>query len=256
MSSLQPAALFLFAHQDDEFGIFQKIIDECHKGHRVYCAYLTDGRSKKVSPERRNQESLSVLIQLGIKEKDIFFAGNMLTIPDAELPEYMNLASDWIKEWFKSIPIIEAIYIPAWEGGHQDHDALHAITVAIAHKMGILNCVWQFSLYNAYRCVGTLFRVFLPLPLNGKVENTRILWKWRFQFLRYCLSYPSQLMTWVGLFPFVALHYLTSGVQMLQPVSYDRIRERPHDGALYYERRGFYTWEKMTIRLSNWLNTE
>ena len=34
---LAPAALFLFAHQDDEFGIFQKIVDELHAGSHVCC---------------------------------------------------------------------------------------------------------------------------------------------------------------------------------------------------------------------------
>jgi LmbE family N-acetylglucosaminyl deacetylase len=36
-----PVALFLFAHQDDEFGVFH-VIDECRRrGQRVVCAYLT-----------------------------------------------------------------------------------------------------------------------------------------------------------------------------------------------------------------------
>ncbi len=67
MRCKKPSALFLFAHQDDEFGVFQKIIDEVGKGRAVYCVYFTDGRFGKVSAQCRNQESLAVLLRLGVK---------------------------------------------------------------------------------------------------------------------------------------------------------------------------------------------
>jgi LmbE family N-acetylglucosaminyl deacetylase len=256
MSFTEPVVLFLFAHQDDEFGVFQKIIDERTNGRRACCAYLTDGGSETVSPERRNRESISILKQLGVEEKDIFFAGSHLKIGDARLPESLELAANWIQEWISGFSAVEAIYIPAWEGGHHDHDALHAITVCIAQDRNFLSCVRQFSLYNGYRCRGPMFRVCLPLPFNGKTEHTRISWKRRMRFLGYCLGYPSQAKTWLGLFPFVMLHYLSNGMQTTQPASYERIGQRPHQGALYYERRGFYTWEKMRTRLAQWRNTE
>lgn len=253
--SAQPVALFLFAHQDDEFGVFQKILDERQKGHRVCCAYLTDGVSNGVSSPRRNRESLSVLMQLGVQEQDVFFMGNELSIPDAELPEHLETAANWIRDWLSGFSQVATICVPAWEGGHHDHDALHAITVTISDKNGLLECVRQFSLYNGYGCVGPLFRVCVPLPLNGEIENIGIPWGNRFRFLRYCLSYPSQTKTWIGLFPFVMFHYLFSGKQVLQPVSVDRIQNRPHEGQLYYEKRGFSTWEDMTTHLSQWSNT-
>jgi hypothetical protein len=61
-------------------------------------------------------------------------------------------------------------------------------------------------------------------------------------------------MTWLGLFPFVAFHYLVNGKQQLQPVSLERISCRPHEDALYYEKRGFFTWEKMVVCLDEWRN--
>ena len=246
----EPVALFLFAHQDDEFGVFQKILEERQKGHRVCCAYLTDGSSNGMTSQRRNRESLSVLMYLGVQERDIFFMGNELSIPNVGLPEHLETAANWIREWFSTFPQVTSIYIPAWEGGHHDHDALHAIAVTISDENGLLECVRQFSLYNGCGCIGPLFRVFAPLPLNGAIEKIRISWGNRFQFLRYCLSYPSQAKTWIGLFPFVVLHYLVNGKQLLQPVSVDRTHHRPHEGQLYYERRGFYTWDLMSKRLA------
>jgi len=252
---VEPVALFLFAHQDDETGIFQKIVDELQQGHRVCCAYLTDGVVNGGSSYRRNQESLSVLIQLGVQKQDIFFAGGDLAIPDGGLPEHLESAANWIREWFSGFSQVASIYVLAWEGGHPDHDALHAITVTFAAEMGLLACVRQFSLYNGYGCVAPFFRMFVPLSLNGNVEQITISWRNRLKFLRYCLSYPSQAKTWIGLFPFVVFHYLFNGKQLLQPVSVERIQQRPHEGQLYYEMRAFSTWEKMAKLVAAWRST-
>lgn len=35
----------------------------------------------------------------------------------------------------------------------------------------MLRCLRQFPLYNGYGCVGPLFRVLSPLPMNGAVEK-------------------------------------------------------------------------------------
>jgi len=251
-SIAEPVALFLFAHQDDETGIFQKIVDEVQLGHRVCCAFLTDGVVNGGSAHRRNQESLSVLKQLGVHGQDIFFAGTDLSIPDTGLPEHLETAANWMHKWLSGFSQVESIYVLAWEGGHPDHDALHAIAVTIAAEMGLSARVRQFLLYNGYGCVAPFFRVFIPLSLNGRVEKTAISWRNRLKFLRYCLSYPSQAKTWAGLFPFVVFHYLFNGKQLLQSVSTERIQQRPHEGRLYYESRGFSTWGEMSTRLYEW----
>lgn len=246
---VQPSALFLFAHQDDEFGVFQKILDEQRLGRRVYCVYLTDGAFDGQSSLRRNRESIAVLTKLGVQVEDIIFAGHQLFIPDGGLPDHMEVAADWLANWLVSHQIVASLYLPAWEGGHHDHDALHAIGVIVAEEASLIKVVRQFSLYNGYKCTGPLFRVFLPLQMNGEFEVTNIPWINRLRFLRYCLSYPSQMTTWVGLFPFALLHYVFYGTQVLQSISRERIRHRPHSEPLYYERRKFYTWEKMVKRL-------
>ena len=249
MSFEQPTALFLFAHQDDEFGVFQKIIDEQRIGRRVFCAYLTAGVFEGKSPLRRNRESLAVLKQLRVQEEDIFFAGHRLSIPDGGLPDHLDSAIEWIEDWFAGCQRVAAIYLPAWEGGHHDHDALHAIGVILAEKTGRLKVMRQFPLYNGYQCAGPFFRVLLPLPMNGPREVIKMTFANRLRFLRYCLSYRSQMSSWIGLFPFVLLHYIFFGTQTLQAVSLERIQHRPHAGPLYYETRSFYSWEKMFERL-------
>lgn len=247
-----PVALFLFAHQDDEFGVLQRIAGYRARGVRVACAYLTDGRTAQIDSARRNAESRAVLTRLGVADADIAFAGEALAIGDACLPLHLTAAGDWIGRWLDSHGAIEALHVTAWEGGHHDHDALHALAVHHAATRGLLARTWQYSLYQAAGLPGPLFRVLAPLPGNGPVTRTAIPWRDRLRNLRCCLAYPSQRMTWIGLFPPVLWHYLVRGVESLQPVNAARIGERPHAGALYYEKRGFFTFERMQDALAKW----
>lgn len=246
------AALFLFAHQDDEFGVFQRILDCRRRGLRVACAYLTDGQTATASADQRNRESLAVLARLGVAQEDVYFAGGELGIGDARLPLNLGKAAEWIGRWLDRYPLLDSLHVTAWEGGHHDHDALHALAVNIAAQRGLLGRTRQFSLYQAKGLPGPLFRVLAPLPENGPAVAIRIPMGERLRHLKSCLSYPSQRTTWIGLFPFVLLHYLLRGVEQLQPVSMERLRQRPHAGALYYEKRKFFTWEQMTQALDAW----
>jgi LmbE family N-acetylglucosaminyl deacetylase len=251
-----PAALFLFAHQDDEFGVYQRILDARRRGLRVACAYLTDGATASAGAARRNAESRAVLARLGVDDDDIAFAGELLGIADGRLPLQLDAAARWIDAWIDGwvdrCEAIDSLHVTAWEGGHHDHDALHALAVLAAARRGLLGRTWQYALYQAAGLPGPLFRVLAPLPDNGAARSWPIAWRERRTFLRLCLSYPSQGATWTGLFPFVLLHYLVRGVQTLQPVDPARLRERPHAGPLYYEKRQFFTWARMCEQLRLW----
>ena len=43
LRSVANSALFLFAHQDDEFGVMHQIEKEIKSGSTVYCVYATTG---------------------------------------------------------------------------------------------------------------------------------------------------------------------------------------------------------------------
>jgi len=239
----RPVALFLFAHQDDEFGVFAAIEHELRLQRRVVCVYMTDGGFGGVAPARRNAESLDVLGRLGVDSADIHFLGEAAAIANTQL--YRAMLTGWhtLIERIAALGAIAALYVPAWEGGHPDHDAACAIGVLLRERLQLGDAARQFSLYNGCGLVGPLFWTLKPLPQNGAIDRYRIGWGDRIRFLLLCLRYRSQRKTWVGLFPFVLLNYAMIGRQQLQPLPVQRPDRRPHPGALYYERRNFLTWE-------------
>lgn len=250
-----PQALFLFAHQDDEFGVFHTIEHCVRQRMAVRCAYLTHGANG--SAARRNAESLAVLARLGVTAGQVRFAGDELGIGDASLARRLDAAGDWLAAWLAATPpqagAIALIVGPAWEGGHHDHDALHFLMTQLAARAGLLPRVRQHALYHAHRCPAPWFRVLSPLAANGAVDSQRMPWRARLRYLRLCLSYPSQWRTWIGLFPFVLLRHLLHGRQQLQAVTLARLDQRPHGGPLYYEQRRFYRWEQLQHDMHRWL---
>jgi len=249
-------ALFLFAHQDDECGVFQAIYSELKSGSMVHCCYFTSGTSSGLDSVRRDIESQDVLASLGVEPRNIHFIGGKHAIPDGNLVNHISFAYEWILSFLKTNGDSVNIYLPAWEGGHPDHDILHAAGVVAAKHADFINTTHQFPLYNGYYCFGPLFRTLLPLAENGEVRFSRITILNRFRFLGFCLRYPSQLKTWVGLFPFFLLHYFFWGNQALQKVSLDRLSQKPHGGSLYYERRKFSSWKKVFSQLSLFLENQ
>lgn len=248
-------ALFLFAHQDDEFGVYHQILIERRRGSCIMCAYLTSGMPFGMSCTRRNQESMSVLGKLGVPPENIVFAGELLHIADGTLADSMKTASTWMASFLTSLSSIDSVFVPAWEGGHPDHDSLHAITVQLCSELPVNRpLVRQFPLYNASRCPKPFYRVLAPLRENGAVVSSRIPWRHRVRFLGFALSYHSQMKSWVGLFPFLLAHYILRGTQDLQVAHINRIHQRPHNGTLYYEQRHFSTWASFKNKLSSWLS--
>ncbi|QOU03679.1 PIG-L family deacetylase [Pseudomonas fluorescens] len=238
------ASIFFMPHQDDEFGLFHQIEQALAAGRWVRCIYVTDG-SATADPDRRDHESRTVLQKLGVATDDIVFIGRQLSIIDGQLHRHIDVFVDWLDCFLNDHPTLHACFVPAWEGGHPDHDLLHAIVVELLAVRTHSATVWQYPLYNARNCSGPLFRVLSPLPENGPIEQQSITWRARFFYIRLCLSYPSQWRSWLGLFPFVGGHYFYYGVQSLQGVNRHRLTQPPHQQPLYYEKRGFLDWPTM-----------
>jgi len=235
-------AIFLFAHPDDEFGVFFAIEQSLRQGAQVFCLYLTDGAFDGQRSDQREAESRHVLRRLGVHEANIHFIGGREGFRDGGLHMRLDDALRAVEAILAPLPRIDAIYMHAWEGGHQDHDAVHLIGAAYAAGRGLLDVCRQFMLYRA---ADTMLKIalFAPVAENGTVRADLIPWACRLRYLRLCLSYRSQWKTFSVLLPMLAHSYAVKGTQETQSLSLSRLSAQPHSGPLLYERRGRATYE-------------
>ncbi|RMG32699.1 MAG: PIG-L family deacetylase [Gammaproteobacteria bacterium] len=248
----RPMALFLFAHQDDECFAFHLIASELAAGRRVRCAYFTDGGVKCA---RRNRESLRVLGGMGVAEADICFVGEAQGIPDGRLLSCLSQGEEALRALLPWREQVAAIYVPAWEGGHPDHDSLHRLAVVVARDLMLTDRLFQFSLYHAKGMPWPLYKVMTPLEVNGPFRRVMAPFASRLRHAVNCFRYPSQWISWFDLFPMVAVSYLL-GRQFVQPVDPRRSLFRPHEGALYYETRHLARWEEVKATLGEGASDE
>ncbi|WP_197523931.1 PIG-L deacetylase family protein [Cupriavidus sp. USMAHM13] len=246
------SVLFLLAHPDDEFGCFESLRRVVASGGRAVVVYLTDGGSGTGIAMRRSDESRAVLGRLGISSGNLHFIGAQNHLPDGGLHRHLMPAWEACLAFCATQPAFDSIYMPAWEGGHPDHDAVHLLGVLLGRRLGISR-LFQFPLYNARAVPKPFFRVLDPLAGNGTVQRLTIRWADRFRYLRLCLSYPSQWKTWVGLLPFVAPKLLLGGSYALQRAGERELSERPHDGPLLYESRGWLSWQDFCTEIQRFL---
>jgi LmbE family N-acetylglucosaminyl deacetylase len=223
---------YIFAHFDDEFGVTPMILDAQRAGrpqHFLYVADYADG-----SAERRRVESAAYLRSLGVDPERLEHVGRGTSALDGAVHRALPDVYPQVRERLARLGRIDTLVTPAWEGGHADHDACAALTCRLAADLGVPN-ILQFSLYHGAGLRWRFFRAVAPLTENGPVERRPLA---RGELLRWAAGvrhFPSQLSTWVGLWPamFASVARDGWGVQRLSP---ERLRERPHAGPLYYER--------------------
>ena len=238
------ATLFLFAHQDDEIGVLSEIEHVLASGGRPVCAYLTDGAVGSATAARRWAESKAVLGSVGVAEEDMHPLGEHLGIGDGVLVRHLGTAFCGLRRLAAGRVPFDRLVMHGWEGGHQDHDAVHILGVVLASELGLLPVSRQFPLYRAPLAGRLPYTMLRPLTANGLVEARRIPVGARLRYLRRCLQYRSQLKTFLGLLPFILADYALNGHQLLQPVRVDRLGTPPHPGILLYERWGRMTWRE------------
>lgn len=232
--------LVLLAHPDDEFALFPWILEAIRQGRRVVVAWLTDGGWGGQSLEPRRKESLQVLTRLGLPVEDMHFLGEDHGIKDGSLMHQAEDAVQRVADLLGKIGEPSEVWIPAWEGGHQDHDAAHLVGLDIATSWGAE--AYQFPLYNGSGLRGPWFRVMSPLPTNGSQIVMSVSGKERFRCALRCLTYRSQWKSFMGILPFYMLALLRRNPFVFQRSSIERIEAKPHQGFLLYERRGGPSW--------------
>lgn len=231
----------LLPHPDDEFAVFPWLRQALGVGHRVRCIWLTDGGRGGQDVWRRRAESIEVLSGLGMGGVEMHFPGTTHSIPDGGLHARLEDVAELLDAM--SFERGEILLVPAWEGGHPDHDAAHLIGRCLVARHGI--ATWQFPLYNGVGLPGSFFRVMHPLTSNGEchpADDVSLLQ--RLGFVRACTGYRSQWRSFVGLLPLYLLKMFGPTPFVLQPVTSNADLRKPHSGRLLYERRGPLSWEE------------
>lgn len=233
--------LFLLAHQDDEVFIAPRISYELSRGARLLFVYLTSGVGVGASSNERDNESRACLMRLGVEEEQIIFLGTDSRIADGHLVKHLEQCFFSLVEKIRGHSFDE-IYVPSWEGGHQDHDATFLLGLALARRLDLEDSIWQFYLYNGFRTRGRFFRVFCPLPVARRRRQRRLNLSEGLLTLRSILAFKSQRKTWLGLFPQTLIHFLFLGNEVFDHATAEQILAPPHEGRLLYER-----WKRMTF---------
>lgn len=232
--------LVVLAHPDDEFCLFPWIESQARDAGPVHLAYLTDGGWGGQSIERRQRESLGVLRRLGVADGHVHFLGADLHAPDGGLHLHMAAVAEGL---FQLVDTLQPgqVMLPAWEGGHQDHDAAHLLGCLAVQRSGARG--WEYCLYHGHGLIGPLFNLLAFIKRDAAVEEIDTGLLERIRYVGFCLQYRSQWKSFMGLLPLYVLRLLRSKAFKRRSIDYALTSERPHAGPLLYERRGGPSWE-------------
>jgi LmbE family N-acetylglucosaminyl deacetylase len=222
--------VYVLAHFDDEYcGL--PLIDEARAaGQDQLFLYLVDYPSEAVRAHR-HAETRRFLSWLGLDPSRAVHIGQQSRAVDGSLHKALPTAYAALEAALVGVAV-ERIVCPAWEGGHMDHDMCTLLAHELAAARG--SPVEMISLYNGKGLPAPLFHGGRPLGENGAVRRFHVgaggLVRWMLAVRFFILQ-----RAWLGLWPTMFWTYWTRGfgVQQLDP---DRIRERPHEGVLLYER--------------------
>jgi len=253
MRSERGPIFFLLAHPDDEFGVFPWIERALAQGRIVHCVWMTDGGWGGQDIGVRQRESEKVLAAMGVSTSSMCFLGGEHGIADGDLWNQLDPVIAALQAHYASVVPAEVV-VPAWEGGHHDHDACHLAGLAFAAVHGAQ--VLQYTLYQGKGLPGPAFRVLSPMVENGPRILVGVSFSQRLRYILACLGFRSQWKSFVGLLPFYALKLcFTRHPFVLQPVLAERTAEKPHSGLLLYERRGGPSWEAFAARTAPYRNS-
>ena len=232
-------SIFILSHQDDEFGLFNIIEKQVEEKKNVLIFFLTSGYSmliNKFNLSNRDKESLKVLLNLGIKKKNIFFLGRKLNIKIYNLHKYLDIIYDQIKIILKQNKNKSLIFTHAWEGGNEDHDSCYVIVKKIFfNNSNIIKC-YKFSQYHAYKSYFFPFKIQDHISNNKDFLHIKIDFKKKIKYIKYLFCYLSQLYIWIPVYPFVIYKILSNQYGKLLKVDKNLELKRPHEGKLLYEK--------------------
>lgn len=242
--------IFFFPHQDDEFACFESIFLSVQSGEKPLVVFCTT--TQKIS-NKRNRESRKVLKTLGISDEQILFLGDTGRIHDGIAFEKSEILHTHICRIIERTINVRKIFIPAFEGGHQDHDLLHGVIRLIVQNLA---CVMLFEtpLYRAKNTGLLFFSICKPeeIKTGEGVIHIKIPARRRLLYLALCLNYISQWRTWIAFWPMLLMHYCIYRGEFVIKVRHselDYLYNRPNKGLILYEIRKKCSFDKIASAL-------
>jgi len=222
----------VLAHFDDEYCALPLIWQARREGLQQQFIYLADYRDAAMGV-RRLAETRRFLARQGIGPEAVIPLGLGSGAFDQSLHRSVDLLFPRLLEAVSAAPVARLV-VPAWEGGHMDHDACAFMAVALAARTGAPE-VRQFTLYNGPGLPGPLLRGGAPLRENGPVTPIRLTAAEQLRWMAGVRAFPSQAYAWSGIWPAMFAGVLRRGFGW-QPLTPERVAVRPHRGPLFYER--------------------
>ncbi len=231
-----------------------RIARELEWGHHVTCVFLTDGAGKGASAATRDDESRAVLTSLGVPTTNQLFIGSSAHIPDGQLVLHLDRAWQALVQLADSRSI-SRIYSLAYEGGHQARRRAcprrgpgAATTIAAPRLLA--------PFYHGWRTPWQLFRVHRALPTTRRRIVRRLPAGEAVRHLALCWRYPSQRVTWMGLFPEYCLQRGLRRRETLVAVDIATLLKRPHPGPLLYERMQGFSYGQFRAAVVRFVATQ
>jgi LmbE family N-acetylglucosaminyl deacetylase len=226
------SVVYVLAHFDDEYCALPLVRRGVAQGREQRFIHVADYRDPKLGARRR-RETLAFLAAQGVPAEMQIHLGAGRGWWDGELHRHAVPAYEALTA---AVPgPVERVVVPAWEGGHPDHDLCTALGVKLAAERGAKQ-IDQVCLYQGKGLPWIFYRASTPLPENGPAQEIRLTAGEWASWLAAVGAFPSQLKAWSGLLPGMALTFARQRAFRYQALDPTRIGERPHEGGLLYER--------------------
>ena len=228
------SVVYILAHFDDEYCALPLIWQAAREGRRQHFIYLADYRDPGLA-ERRLAETRVFLARQGIAPDAVIPLGLGAQAYDQSVHLAAGRLFPKLLPTVSGLGPVSRLVVPAWEGGHMDHDACAWLGVRLAERLGVPE-LRQFSLYNGPGLPGPLLRSGAPLAENGPGERIRLTPGEWLRWMAGVRAFPSQLYAWSGIWPAMFAGLFSRGGFRWQRLAAERVEARPHAGVLFYER--------------------
>ena len=169
-------ALFVMAHPDDEFGVYGRTLQLRDQGTEIWCVWTIGGNVG------RDTEATRAMAEAGIPESHLRF----LKVGGLRTAESLRQVVHAISGFLAAHPCDE-IYVPAFEGGHVQHDLTQFAVVQAVRRGKASGHVYEYPLYNLAGGRINLFRLTPgTTPVSGITLDPR-----RVAFIRGLTRYYS-----------------------------------------------------------------